>query len=66
MGKDSMAQLLCEEMTQAGVSLESLRSISDTQTGQAIIMLDEKGQNSIVIIGAANMMYKDLSILPEE
>jgi ribokinase len=60
MGKDSMADLLIKEMTESGVSLAGLVQVNHVQTGQAIILLDENGENSIVIIGGANMQQEAL------
>lgn len=53
-------------MSEAGVNLSGLRRISEANTGLALIFLNPKRENSIVIIGGANIFYKNLTILPEE
>ena len=47
-------------MILAGVSLEFLRKVSDAPTGRAYILIDKKGENSIIIDGGANMKYETL------
>jgi len=53
-------------MTEAGVSLHALRRIAEAKTGLALIFLNPKRENSIVIIGGSNIFYKSLDVLPEE
>lgn len=53
-------------MSEAGVNLSGLRRISEANTGLALIFLNPKRENSIVIIGGANIFYKNINILPEE
>ncbi|GMP53513.1 hypothetical protein CsSME_00018959 [Camellia sinensis var. sinensis] len=38
-----------------GVVLERLRNVSGAPTGHAVVMLQSDGQNSIIIVGGANM-----------
>jgi sugar/nucleoside kinase (ribokinase family) len=54
------------EMNEAGVNLSFVRRVLEAQTGLALIFLNTKRENSIVIIGGANIFYKNVSILPEE
>lgn len=63
MGLDSMATQLIEEMNASGLDLSGLMRTDKSQTGQAIILLNEKGENQIIIIGAANMNF-DTTHLP--
>lgn len=65
MGKDDNGALLMKEMGEAGLALDHLRQLQGVPTGQAIIMLDRDANNSIVIVGGANMHYQDKSELPE-
>ena len=53
-------------MSEAGVKLQALRRISEANTGLALIFLNPKRENSIIIIGGANIFYKSLDVLPEE
>ena len=52
-------------MNEAGVNLTFVRRVEDVQTGLALIFLNPKRENSIVIIGGANIFYKNVSVLPE-
>ena len=45
-------------MKASGLDLSGLLQTDRSQTGQAIILLNEKGDNTIVIIGAANMDFE--------
>ena len=40
---------------ECGVHLDYVRSVTDEPTGHAVVMLQEDGQNSIIIVGGANM-----------
>ena len=60
MGFDTKADLLIKEMKESGVDMSGLVQINHAETGMAIILLDAKGDNSIVIVGGANMAFKDL------
>lgn len=53
-------------MNETGVNLGFVRKVEEVQTGLALIFLNPKRENSIVIIGGANIFYKDVSVLPEE
>ena len=53
-------------MSEAGVNLHAVRRIAEAKTGLALIFLNEKRENSIVIIGGANTFYKSLDVIPEE
>lgn len=65
VGKDDNGALLIKEMAEAGLDLTHLRQLEGVPTGQAIIMLDKDANNSIVIVGGANMHYDDKSVLPD-
>lgn len=65
-GKDSKGESLEHEMKSAGVNLDYVRKIDDESTGHAFIMLNNKRQNMIIIVGGANMAYSDLKVLPKE
>ena len=53
-------------MNEAGVNLAFVRRVGEVQTGLALIFLNPKRENSIVIIGGANIFYKNMSVLDEE
>ncbi|KAL4463941.1 hypothetical protein ABPG74_005878 [Tetrahymena malaccensis] len=65
-GQDKYGDGLVEEMSQAGVDMSKVRRLANVQTGQAIITLNKKGENSIIIVGGANTHYDHLNVLPQE
>ncbi|KAK9867493.1 hypothetical protein WJX84_011453 [Apatococcus fuscideae] len=54
VGTDANANLLRDFLQSSGVKLDYLREI-DGPTGSAIILLQPSGENSIIIVGGANM-----------
>lgn len=52
-------------MVAAQVDMSGLKRV-DEQTGQAIILLNSKGENLIIIVGGANQHYAHLDELPPE
>lgn len=54
VGNDVEKELLEKEMTSSGVDLK-WKVKEGVPTGKAIIMIDTKGENSIIIIGGANI-----------
>ncbi|KNA17205.1 hypothetical protein SOVF_082120 [Spinacia oleracea] len=55
VGKDANGKLISEALESGGVCLDHLRSVSEAPTGHAVVMLQSDGQNSIIIVGGANM-----------
>ena len=49
-----------KEMSESGVEL-GWTIKEDAVTGQAFIFVDQTGENSIVIVGGANMAYQNLT-----
>ncbi|GAQ79613.1 ribokinase [Klebsormidium nitens] len=60
VGEDGQAIMLRDELQQCGVRTDHLRSVSGP-SGQAIVMLQPGGQNSIIIVGGANTAWPELS-----
>lgn len=54
VGDDAAAHLVTNALTDAGVDLSGLITVSDTPTGTALILLDDAGQNSIAVFSGAN------------
>ena len=66
VGEDENKKNLTKEMTECNVELGWI-STSEVSTGKAFIFVDENtGDNSIVIYGAANTYYPDLTCLPKQ
>lgn len=55
VGKDANGKLITQELEKGGVYLDHLKNVSEAPTGHAVVMLQSDGQNSIIIVGGANM-----------
>ncbi|OMO74571.1 Ribokinase [Corchorus capsularis] len=56
VGDDANGKLITEALGNGGVCLEYLKSLGKgVPTGHAVVMLQSDGQNSIIIVGGANM-----------
>ncbi|KAH1148649.1 hypothetical protein GYH30_043328 [Glycine max] len=55
VGDDAYGTLLSDALRGGGVRLDSLTVVASAPTGHAVVMLQSNGQNSIIIIGGANM-----------
>ncbi|CAG9466930.1 unnamed protein product [Pedinophyceae sp. YPF-701] len=54
VGDDSSGTYMRHELAARGVDLAALRSVPGVPTGTAVIMLDQTGENRIIIVGGAN------------
>lgn len=55
VGEDAHGKLISEALEGGGVHIDYLSVVSDAPTGHAVVMLQSDGQNSIIIVGGANM-----------
>ncbi|KAF5191282.1 Ribokinase [Thalictrum thalictroides] len=55
IGEDAHGRLISEALETGGVQLDHLSIVSNAPTGHAVVMLQSDGQNSIIIVGGANM-----------
>lgn len=56
VGEDAHGRLIEDSLTRScGVHLSSLARVPGAPTGHAVVMLQPDGQNSIIIVGGANM-----------
>ncbi|KAL3503055.1 hypothetical protein ACH5RR_037504 [Cinchona calisaya] len=55
VGEDAHGNLISEALKNGGVHIDYLNVVSDAPTGHAVVMLQSDGQNSIIIVGGANM-----------
>ncbi|KAL1333604.1 hypothetical protein HN51_062457 [Arachis hypogaea] len=56
VGQDSYGTLVTEALRSDGVCLDHVTTVSGgTPTGHAVVMLQSDGQNSIIVVGGANM-----------
>ncbi|KAJ4975889.1 hypothetical protein NE237_000995 [Protea cynaroides] len=55
VGQDANGRLITEALEDGGVHVGHLTTVSAAPTGHAVVMLQPNGQNSIIIVGGANM-----------
>jgi ribokinase len=54
VGDDDNGRMLRERAAAAGVDVSFVRTLADVATGQAIIPVDDAGENSIILVPGAN------------
>jgi ribokinase len=54
LGSDPLGTILSESLRGCGVDLSPVSILQDVPSGAAFIILDEKGENSIIVSGGAN------------
>ncbi|RDX86097.1 rbsK, partial [Mucuna pruriens] len=55
VGGDAYGNLLTDALRGGGVCIDNLTVVASVPTGHAVVMLQSNGQNSIILIGGANM-----------
>ncbi|PON69796.1 Ribokinase [Parasponia andersonii] len=55
VGDDAHGRLITDALENGGVCLDRLSTVAASPTGHAVVMLQSDGQNSIIIVGGANM-----------
>ena len=65
VGRDSFGEMLLASLRADGVETGGLAAVADAPTGAALIVIDRKGQNSIVVAPGANrrLMPADIQAL---
>lgn len=54
VGSDQSGAMLATELGRRGVETEQLRRLPDVESGGATVLVDDTGENCIVIVGGAN------------
>lgn len=54
IGNDESGQLLLDLLAQEGVDVSKISKLNKARTGSAIVMVDDQGENSIIIHSGAN------------
>ena len=54
VGADAAAAMLVDQLGRRGVELDSLLRLSDVESGGATVLVDDAGENCIVVTGGAN------------
>ncbi len=62
VGKDNSGQMMLDEMKDNGIDVAGIRENDQVGTGTASILLDENGQNSILIYGGANQQLSPTDV----
>lgn len=62
VGKDNSGQMMLNEMKANGIDVAGIRENDQVGTGTASILLDENGQNSILIYGGANQQLSPADV----
>ncbi len=62
VGKDNSGQMMLDEMKANGIDVAGIRENDQVGTGTASILLDENGQNSILIYGGANQQLSPTDV----
>lgn len=57
VGEDAHGKLISQALEDGGVRVDYLSTVSAAPTGHAVVMLQGDGQNSIIIVGGANMSF---------
>mmetsp|Transcript_5195 Transcript_5195/g.9555 ORF Transcript_5195/g.9555 Transcript_5195/m.9555 type:complete len:309 (+) Transcript_5195:1495-2421(+) len=60
LGEDAVASVLLQSLQDSNVDTSKISRVSES-TGQAFVILLPQGENSIVILGGANMAWPELS-----
>ena len=56
IGDDANGKFMVKSMTDSGINVDHVTVTNDAKTGQAFILLDKNGQNSILVYGGANQV----------
>lgn len=56
VGNDMLADIIIDSMNKANVDISRMEKAADTQTGMALICINNHGDNSIIVIPGANTM----------
>ncbi|AYW49828.1 ribokinase [Tetragenococcus halophilus] len=62
LGDDISAKMILELLKEDDINIQGIKQLKDTRTGSAYVIVDDKGENSIVIHGGANMKLSDKHI----
>lgn len=62
VGKDAFGDSLISGLVKDGIDVKHVRRIEDSASGVALIGVDERGQNSIIVAPGANTMLNEADI----
>jgi len=66
LGKDSIAEHQIGILKNEGVVVSGIKSVDDAESGQAYIIIDEKGRNAIQTLFGANLKLSPSDIISKE
>ncbi|MFI2711232.1 ribokinase [Micromonospora sp. NPDC018662] len=64
VGRDAGGETLLAALRSAGVDVSRVRRVDDAPTGEALILLDPTGENSIVVLDGANRRLAPADVAP--
>ncbi|KRM95585.1 ribokinase [Liquorilactobacillus aquaticus DSM 21051] len=59
VGDDQYGKMMCELMQKNGIDIEHIKADKDNPTGQAYILLQDSGENSILVNSGANASIQE-------
>lgn len=59
VGKDTAGKTILELLEQDDINAQGIKKLAHTRTGSAYVMVDDKGENSIIIHGGANLKISE-------
>ena len=59
LGKDAFADTIRTELSGYGVDMSDIKTFDDAASGNALIHVDKESQNTITVVGGANMAWAD-------
>jgi ribokinase len=62
LGSDSFADSLLKNLAESGVGTTHIQQDAETPSGVALIVVDDQGENSIVVASGANMRFSKESV----
>lgn len=62
VGQDQNGEFMLNGMSEDGIKTEFIAKSSEVKTGQAYILLDKEGENSILLYGGANNEITDANV----
>ncbi|MBS9781619.1 MAG: ribokinase [Gammaproteobacteria bacterium] len=62
LGNDAEGQKMCTHFAELGMNVDAVKSTSEQPTGQAIIQVNQNGENAIAVVAGANQCLDEQAI----
>ena len=63
VGKDSNGEMMLDLLQQDGICLEGVAKIENARSGSAYVLVEDSGENSIIIYGGANQLIEETQVV---